>query len=69
MSISQWVEKGHHRIENRQVYTVLVTQIPAIHKQNDWVGLKTVVMVVHSIQHWNKITNEVQFYISSLVAK
>lgn len=68
VNISQRIEKGHHRIENRQVYTVPVTQIPALHQQNDWVGLKTVVMVVRSIQHWNKTTNEVQFYITSLTS-
>lgn len=68
VNISQRVEKGHHRIENRKVYTVPVSQIPALHEQDDWVGLKTVVMVVRSIQHWNKITNEVQFYISSLAS-
>jgi predicted transposase YbfD/YdcC len=66
VNINQRVEKGHHRIEKRQVYTVPVSQIPALHEQDDWLGLKTVVMVVRSIQHWNKITNEVQFYISSL---
>ncbi len=66
VNISQRVEKGHHRIENRKVYTVPISQLPALHEQNDWVGLKTVVMVVRSIQHWNKTTKEVQFYISSL---
>jgi predicted transposase YbfD/YdcC len=68
VNISQRVEKGHHRIENRKVYTVPVSQIPALHEQDDWAGLKTVVMVVRSIQHWNKTTNEVQFYISSLAS-
>ena len=68
VNISQRVEKGHHRIEKRQVYTVPVSQLPALHEQDDWVGLTTVVMVVRSIQHWNQITNEVQFYISSLVS-
>ncbi len=68
VNISHRVEKGHHRIENRKVYTVSVSQIPPLHEQNDWRGLKTVVMVVRSIQHWNKITNEVQFYISSLAS-
>ncbi|MBN3947566.1 MAG: ISAs1 family transposase, partial [Nostoc sp. NMS7] len=33
-----------------------------------WAGLTTVVMVVRSIQHCNKTTNEVQFYISSLAS-
>lgn len=68
VSISQRVEKGHHRIENRQVYTVPVSQLPTLHEQDDWVGLTTVVMVVRSIQHWNKTTKEVQFYISSLTS-
>ncbi|MHC5718520.1 MAG: ISAs1 family transposase [Nostoc sp.] len=65
VSISQRVEKAHHRIENRKVYTVPVSQLPALHEQNQWVGLTTVVMVVRSIQHWNKTTHEVQFYITS----
>lgn len=65
VNISQRVEKGHHRIENRQVYTVPVSQLPALHEQDLWAGLTTVVMVVRSIQHWNKTTQEVQFYISS----
>lgn len=68
VSISQRVEKGHHRIENRKVYTVPVSQLPALYEQDDWVGLTTVVMVIRSIQYWNKTTNEVQFYISSLAS-
>ena len=66
VSISPRVEKGHHRIENRSCYTVPVSQLPALHEQHQWVGLTTVVMVVRSIQHWNKTTHEVQFYITSL---
>jgi predicted transposase YbfD/YdcC len=66
VSMSQRIEKGHHRIENRQVYTVPVSQLPALHEQDLWTGLTTVVMVVRSIQHWNKTTQEVQFYITSL---
>jgi predicted transposase YbfD/YdcC len=68
VSISQRVEKGHHRIEKRQVYTVPVSELPALHEQDDWVGLTTVVMVVRSIQHWNQITHQVQFYISSFAS-
>ncbi len=68
VNISQRVEKGHHRIENRKVYTVPVSQLPALHEQGDWVGLKTVVMVVRSVQHWNKTTSEVQFYITSIAS-
>ena len=68
VSINQRLEKGHHRIENRLVYTVPVSQLPALHEQYLWAGLTTVVMVVRSIQHWNKITQEVQFYITSLAS-
>lgn len=64
VSISQRVEKGHHRSENRKFYTVPVSQLPA-HEQDEWVVLTTVVMVVRSIHHWNNTTNEVQFYITS----
>lgn len=67
VSISQRQELGHHRSENRKVYTTVpVLQLPALHEQDEWVGLTTVVMVVRSIQHWNNTTNEVQFYITSL---
>ncbi|WP_016948819.1 ISAs1 family transposase [Anabaena sp. PCC 7108] len=66
VSISQRVEKGHHRIENRTVYTVPILQLPALYEQNQWAELTTVVMVVRKIQHWNKTTHEVQFYITSL---
>ena len=34
VSISQRVEKGHHRIENRTVYTVQISQLPALYEQN-----------------------------------
>jgi predicted transposase YbfD/YdcC len=68
INISQLFEKGHHRIENRKVYTVPISQLPTLYEQDDWVGLTTVVMIVRSIQHGNKITNEVQFYITSLIS-
>lgn len=83
ISISQRIEKakslwgrfpstklfktGHYRIEKRTVYTVPVSQIPGLYQLDLWGGLKTIVMVVRSIQHWNKITHEVQFYITSLI--
>lgn len=60
------VEKGHHRTEKRQVWCVLVSQLPALHNQDDWVGLKCVVMVVRVRHLWNKTTREVQFYLTSL---
>lgn len=60
------VEKGHHRTEKRQVWTVPVSQLPPLYQQADWCGLKTVVMVVRVRQLWNKTTREVQFYLTSL---
>jgi predicted transposase YbfD/YdcC len=68
VSISQRIEKGHHRIEKRTVYTVPMSQIPELYQLDLWVGLKTMVMVVRSSQHWNKTTQEVQFYITSLAS-
>lgn len=43
-----------------------MSQLPVLFEQDLWAGLTTVVMVVRSIQHWNKTTQEVQFYITSL---
>nr|WP_234711193.1 ISAs1 family transposase [Nostoc punctiforme] len=68
VNIIQRVEKGHHRIENRQVYTMPVSKLPGFHEQDLWAGLTTVVMVVRSIRHWNQTTQEVQFYITSLAS-
>ena len=37
------VEAGHHRGEKRQVWTVDVSELPPLHNQELWTGLKTVV--------------------------
>jgi predicted transposase YbfD/YdcC len=66
ISISQRLEKGHHRLEKR-TYTIPLSQISG-YQLDLWVGLKTIVMVVRSIQHWNRTTQEVQFSITSLVS-
>ncbi len=66
-SCHEQVESGHHRLEKRQVYSVPITVLPTLHNQNKWQGLKTVIMVVSERQLWNKTTNEVKFYISSLI--
>lgn len=65
-SYDERVEKGHHRTEKRQVWTVPISQLPPLHQQADWLGLKTVVMVVRVRHLWNKTTREVQFYLTSL---
>lgn len=46
ISYDERVEKGHHRTERRQVWSVPVSQLPLLYRQADWVGLKTVVIVV-----------------------
>ncbi len=53
-------------IEKRKVWTVPVSSLPCLHNQSLWTGLTTIVMVVSERQMWNKTTNEVRFYLSSL---
>jgi len=60
------VESGHHRVEKRQVWTVDVCELPPLHNQELWTGLKTVVMIVSERRLWNKTTTEARFYLSSL---
>ena len=38
-SYDERVEKGHHRTEKRQVWSVPVSQPPPLHQQADWAGL------------------------------
>jgi len=60
------VEAGHHRVEKRQVWTVDVSELPPLHNQELWTGLKTVVMILSERRLWNKTTTEARFYLSSL---
>lgn len=60
------LEKGHHRTEKREVWCVPVSQLPTLHNQDAWSGLKCVVMVTRVRRLWNKTTREVQFYLTSL---
>ena len=62
----QRLEKGHHRTEKRSCWCVPVSQLPTLHNQDAWSGLKCVVMVVRVRRLWNKTTREVQFYLTSL---
>ena len=62
----QSIETGHHRIDKREVIAVSVSNLPCLHNQSLWSGLKTVVMVKSERQLWNKTTSEVRFYISSV---
>lgn len=65
-SHDQRVEGGHHRTENRNLWAVPVSQIGGLYEQHQWVGVQTVVMIVRVRYLWNKITQEVQFYLTSL---
>ena len=67
-SYHQQIEGGHHRVERRQTWTVAVSELPPLHNQSLWTGLKTVVMVVSERRLWNKTTTEVRFYLSSLAS-
>jgi predicted transposase YbfD/YdcC len=50
----QSIETGHHRIDKREVIVVSVSNLPCLHNQSLWSGLKTVVMVKSERQLWNK---------------
>ncbi|MDJ0591825.1 MAG: ISAs1 family transposase [Pleurocapsa sp. MO_226.B13] len=60
------VESGHHRREKRQVTAVALNQMGGLYKQTQWSGLQTIVRVVRTRHLWNKTTQEVMFYLSSL---
>ena len=66
ISYDSRTEKGHHRVETRKVWAVSVAQLGGLYKQEQWVGLRTIVIVERVRHLWNKTTREVQFYLSSL---
>lgn len=66
ISYDSRTEKGHHRVENRKVWAVSVAQLGGLYKQEQWAGLRTIVIVERVRHLWNKTTHEVQFYLSSL---
>ena len=66
MSYDCRTEKGHHRVQNRQVWAVSVAQLGGLYKQEQWAGLRTIVIVERVRHLWNKTTREVQLYLSSL---
>lgn len=60
------IEASHHRLEKRACWVLPVAQIPGLDKQEQWSGLRTIVMVKRKRHLWNKIQTETQFYLSSL---
>ena len=59
-------EAGHHRLDKRFCWVLPVTQIKGLYKQEQWSGLKTIVLVHRERHLWNQIQRETQFYLSSL---
>lgn len=68
VSYDQRLEKGHHRLEKRQVWAVPLEAFGGLYQQEQWLGLKTIVMVERVRHLWNKMTRQVQFYLTSLPA-
>jgi len=66
VSYDKRIEKGHHRTEIRQVWTVRVAAIPQLYQPKLWAGLQSLVMIIRVRHLWNKTTREVQFYLTSL---
>jgi predicted transposase YbfD/YdcC len=66
-SYHQRVESGHHRREHRQVWAVPLYEMGSLHQIEQWAGLNTIVMVKRVRHLWNKVTQEVTFYLSSLI--
>ncbi len=68
VSTARRVEKGHHRTEKRLVRAVPLSEFGGLYQQEQWLGLQSIVMVERTRHLWNKVTHEVQFYLSSLPA-
>jgi predicted transposase YbfD/YdcC len=68
VSFDRRVEKGHHRTEKRLVWAVPLSEFGGLYQQEQWLGLQTIVMVERTRHLWNKVTHQVQFYLSSLPA-
>lgn len=68
VSYDQRIEKGHHRREKRCCWAVPVEAFGGLYQQQQWLGLKSIV-IIERIRHlWNKTTHQVQFYLTSLPA-
>ncbi len=50
------------------VRAVPLSEFGGLYKQEQWLGLQSIVMVERTRHLWNKVTHEVQFYLSSLPA-
>jgi len=68
VSYSATTEASHHRIEHRQVWVVPISQVPNLPNHKKWKGLASIVMVRRRRLLWNKETEQVCYYITSLDA-
>jgi predicted transposase YbfD/YdcC len=59
-------EPNHHRIEYRQVWVVPLSAVPELANAHLWTGLNAIVMVRRKRTLWNKVEEEVSYYITSL---
>lgn len=59
-------EANHHRIELRQVWVVPLSAAPELANAHLWKGLNAIVMVRRKRTLWNKVEEEVSYYITSL---
>lgn len=50
------------------VWSLPIDCFPQLHEANEWVGLRTIVVVKRRRHLWNQTTHEMQFYLSSLPA-
>jgi predicted transposase YbfD/YdcC len=66
VSYDHRIEKGHHRTEIRQVWSIPISALGELYQPKIWAGLQSVVMVVRERRLWNQTTREVHFYLSSL---
>ncbi len=62
----QRVEAGHHRREIRKLWVMPIAQWGGLYQQEQWAGLQSVVMVYRQRYLWNGLTEETQFFLSSL---
>jgi predicted transposase YbfD/YdcC len=59
-------EAGHHRIEKRCFFCVPVEQVFEPIRIKQWAGLQTLIIEQSSRQLWNKTTQSLRFFLSSL---
>lgn len=53
-SYDKRIEKGHHRTEIREVWTVPADAIPQLYQPKLWAGLRSLVMIIRVRHLWNK---------------